>query len=165
MHISPSSIIRIRYWCIPQLLPCSVLILLIQDLAAGVELLDSDPTLATHISFEGAWVDADGRVMMTNSSYMLDPEGSTSMVPSPLAELLSLKSKHRNLKVLLSIGDPGREDGHNFSTVLGGDAARRVIFAATAANITRDYGFDGVEFRWQNITQGGYGHLRVMSSC
>ncbi|MCX2479768.1 glycoside hydrolase family 18 protein [Pedobacter sp. MC2016-15] len=69
--------------------------------------------------------------------------------------LNKLKLKNPGLKILISIG--GWLWSGNFSDAVLSDTSRRA-FAASAVQIIRDYGLDGVDIDWEYPAQAGAGN-------
>jgi chitinase len=70
--------------------------------------------------------------------------------------LISLKKRNPELKVIISIGGWG--GSHNFSDAVLTDTARNA-FAASAADIVRQYDLDGVDIDWEYPNDIGAGNV------
>lgn len=95
-----------------------------------------DPRLMTHINY------AFAHVAPTFDSVLIDN-------PVRLREIVALKKKNPNLKVLLSIG--GWTSG-NFSE-MAADSRLRKAFAEDCAARMREFGLDGIDIDWEYPTQ------------
>ena len=88
----------------------------------------------TAINFSFAHIDASGRVV-------LDQAGSAEF----LGKLRALKSRHPNLKILVSVGGWGAD---GFSDAAA-SATSRAAFAESAAQLLAQHDVDGVDLDWE----------------
>lgn len=133
-----------------------------------------DANLVTHINFAFADVCWDGMhgnpevevadgeqnvwectdlagndMAMPNGSIVLgDVEGDLES----FMVLEELKEENPSLKTLISIG--GWSWSNNLSLVAG-DEVTREVFAASAVDFVREFGFDGVDLNWSFPVEGG----------
>ncbi|KAG4257686.1 chitinase 1 [Fusarium proliferatum] len=110
----------------------------------------------THLLYAFMGVSADGTVYSVDSyadvQKPLDDDsrtGSGSTAYGCVEQIYGLKKKHRQMKVLLSIG--GWTLSTNFPAAAS-TAATRKRFASSAVDIMKDWGFDGIDVDWEYPT-------------
>lgn len=99
-----------------------------------------DPTVMTHINY------AFGHVSDSFDGVRIDNEAR-------LKQIVSLKKKNPNLKVLLSIGGWG---SGRFSEMAASESYR-TAFANDCQRAVRKYNLDGIDIDWEYPTQSGAG--------
>ena len=99
-----------------------------------------DPTVMTHINY------AFGHVSDSFDGVRIDNEAR-------LKQIVSLKKKNPNLKVLLSIGGWG---SGRFSEMAASESYR-TAFANDCQKAVRKYNLDGIDIDWEYPTQSGAG--------
>ncbi|KAE8151602.1 class V chitinase ChiB1 [Aspergillus avenaceus] len=104
----------------------------------------------THVLYAFAAIKETGEVFLsdTKAAFGKAPDATEgqSQTVGCIEELNKLKRRHRNLKVLLSIG------GWTYSGMFKGpasDSVKRKEFARTAVQLMSDIGFDGVDVDWE----------------
>lgn len=99
-----------------------------------------DASLVTHINY------AFGHVKDTFDGVRVDN-------PDRLREIVKLKEKNGNLKVLLSVGGWG---SGNFSEMAASDSLR-TLFAKDCARTVEEFGLDGIDIDWEYPTSKAAG--------
>ena len=128
--------------------------------ARGLEVMDMDPSLLTHINFAFANVTPDGEITVgdswvdTEKPFSGDSWEDTGKVKGHFSQLQKLKKEHTHIKTLISVG--GWTWSGNFSKVAASDEGRK-RFADSAVRFLTQYGFDGVDIDWEFPVEGGNG--------
>ena len=104
-----------------------------------------DPTKLTHINYAFAVPDSTGK---------LAPMSATD--GANMAALVSLKTRNKDLKILLSVGGWG--GCRYFSDAALTDASRRA-FANSAAETLVKHNLDGIDIDWEYPAQVGAGNI------
>ncbi|KAK4056801.1 Chitinase 4 [Microbotryomycetes sp. JL221] len=109
----------------------------------------------THLLYAFANIKQDGQVFLTDAwadeqihydgDSWNDPDASTSLYGN-FKQLYLLKKRHRQLKVLLSIG--GWTYSSNFAAPCS-TIEDRSIFVESSIKILEDYGLDGLDIDWE----------------
>mgnify|MGYP003301235024 CR=1 FL=1 len=99
-----------------------------------------DPTLLTHINYAFALIKDDFETLDVKK-------------PSRLQQVVSLKKKNPDLKVVLSVGGWG---AGNFSE-MAGDAGHRRKFCENCLAAVKQYGLDGIDIDWEYPTSSSAG--------
>jgi chitinase len=99
-----------------------------------------DPDLMTHINYAFAHVNENFDGVLFD-----DAEG--------LKQVVGLKKRNRDLKVLLSVGGWG---SGRFSE-MASDESNRLSFSQDCARMVREYGLDGIDIDWEYPTVGWAG--------
>ncbi|KAI1073334.1 hypothetical protein LB507_011651, partial [Fusarium sp. FIESC RH6] len=111
----------------------------------------------THVLYAFMNVQTDGTVFTEDTYADLEKhhEGDSWLESNEqnafgcVKQLFSLKKKHRQVKILLSIG--GWTWSTNFATTAA-SAASRSVFAKSAVTLVKDWGFDGIDIDWEYPT-------------
>ena len=90
-----------------------------------------DPTVMTHINYAFGGVDDNSKVFVEGESRFKN--------------IVSLKQKNPNLKVLLSVGGWGRGK----FTPMSSNETRRKTFAQSCRDFCDRYGIDGIDIDWE----------------
>jgi chitinase len=75
------------------------------------------------------------------------PDEDSMMEKGVITKLLGLKSQNRDLKIIASIGGTEESRTENF-VKLAASQTSRDNFAASAENLLKKYGFDGIDIHW-----------------
>ncbi|KAG9192425.1 chitinase [Alternaria panax] len=119
----------------------------------------------THLLFSFADNKPDGTVFLTDSYADAEKHYKTDSwnnvgdnLYGSLKQLQILKSKNRNLKVLLSIGGWTYTNTNKHMDGPMTTAAGRQRFASSCVEMIRDYGFDGIDVDWEYPKDKEQGH-------
>ncbi|KAG9227955.1 glycoside hydrolase superfamily [Amylocarpus encephaloides] len=101
----------------------------------------------THILYAFANVNPlNGEVFLSNewvdTQMPISPTGSFTWLRGALGQLFELKRRHRNLKVLLSIGGYDNSDGFALAAMSPGS---RAAFGSSAVHLVANLGLDGAQ--------------------
>ena len=96
-----------------------------------------DPSLLTHINFSFAKIDSDFETLTIRSKKQ-----------ERLKQIVALKKKNPNLKVMLSVGGWG---AGNFSE-MAADETHRKNFCNNCLKMVKDFGLDGIDIDWEYPT-------------
>ncbi|XP_013421191.1 chitotriosidase-1, partial [Lingula anatina] len=100
---------------------------------------DIDPSLCTHIIYSFA------KVNKNESGFIL--EGTQWSDMEMFSELVSIKDKYPNLKLLLAVG--GWNHGTAMFNEMASSAATRAQFIKSTIKYLRDIKFDGFDYDWE----------------
>lgn len=109
------------------------------------------------------WSGAPDAEKLTHVIYcfaQIDTQTHLMKVPrdSYLKELVALKSKNPQLKVMLSLGGGG---GDGFSQAAETEEARK-IFAKECKRLIEKYQLDGIDIDWESPVNGSWGAIRAI---
>lgn len=110
----------------------------------------------THLLYSFADIKDDGTVFFTDTwadtdiHYAGDSwSDSGKNVYGAVKQLLLLKARNRNMKVLLSIGGWTYTNTKKDMDTPASTAQGRKTFAASCVDMIKDYGFDGIDIDWE----------------
>ncbi len=111
----------------------------------------------THLNYAFADIDAGGRVTLFDTFAAVEKNFPGDTWDQPIRGLINQinfvhKPQHPHVRTLISVG--GWTLSGRFSDVALTEGSRR-IFAESAVDFIRTYGFDGVDIDWEYPVEGG----------
>lgn len=109
------------------------------------------------------WSEVPNADKLTHIIYcfaQIDTETHLMKVPKAqyLKQMVDLKEKNPELKVMLSLGGGG---GDGFSQAAETEESRK-IFAAECKRLIDEYGLDGIDIDWESPVNGNWGKIRAI---